>query len=253
MVIKAWLNRFSIENKGLYYKISLVFALFFVTPVMGFLYFAFKYDILNDDYVPIFFIVLLLIFFFGSMMLRKIFDKISAISRDISQTITNEFSGGQMPAVADELQGIIRSFRTLEGELRKNFGYLEKKTAEIATLKELSELCYMTFNPDDLLYITLERALKLTDADVGSLLILTPQRDAFLVQAVIGLGEHIKKGEQVDYATSIAKYAVINKSPLLVEDIETDTRFGRSSRPHYATGSFICMPLKSWFLPIAWR
>ena len=245
MVIKAWLNRFSIENKGLYYKISLVFALFFVTPVMGFLYFAFKYDILNDDYVPIFFIVLLLIFFFGSMMLRKIFDKISAISRDISQTITNEFSGGQMPAVADELQGIIRSFRTLEGELRKNFGYLEKKTAEIATLKELSELCYMTFNPDDLLYITLERALKLTDADVGSLLILTPQRDAFLVQAVIGLGEHIKKGEQVDYATSIAKYAVINKSPLLVEDIETDTRFGRSSRPHYATGSFICMPLKS--------
>lgn len=245
MGIKTWLDRFSIENKGLYFKLLLIFGLFFITPVMGFLYFAVKYDILNDDYIPIFFIAILVIFLFGFMMLRKIFDQIGVISRDISKTIANQFSGGQMPVVTDELQGIFRSFRTLEGELRKNFGYLEKKTAEIATLKELSELCYMTFNPDDLLYITLERALKLTGADIGSILILNPQRDAFLVQATIGLGDRIKKGDHVDYATSIAKYAVINKSPLLVVDIEKDTRFGRASRAHYATGSFICMPLKS--------
>ncbi len=245
MGFRAWLDRFSIENKGLYYQLFLIFGLFFITPVMGFLYFAVKYDILNDAYLPLFFIALLLIFLFAFMMLRKLFDRIYAISRGISETIAHEFSDAGAPAVTDELQGIFRSFRTLEGELRKSFSNLEKKAADISTLKELSELCYMTFNPEDLLHITLERSLKLADADIGSILILSPQRDAFVVQATIGLGEYAKKGDRLAFDTSIAKYAVINKSPLLVEDIETDTRFGRASRSHYATRSFICMPLKS--------
>jgi adenylate cyclase len=65
------------------------------------------------------------------------------------------------------------------------------------------------------------------------------------VQAQIGLGDEVRVGSTVDFDTSIAKYAIINKSPLLVEDIEKDSRFGRSNRPIYATKSFICMPLKT--------
>ena len=37
---------------------------------------------------------------------------------------------------------------------------------------------------------------------------------------------------------------MINKSPLLVDDIENDDRFGRKSRERYGTKSFLCMPLK---------
>lgn len=95
-------------------------------------------------------------------------------------------------------------------------------------------------------YITLERALKLTGADVGSVMILNrPKRDAFTIEVGIGLGDFGEKGAIIPFDKSIAKYAVINKSPLLVEDIETDSRFGRQSRPHYSTKSFICMPLKA--------
>jgi class 3 adenylate cyclase/putative methionine-R-sulfoxide reductase with GAF domain len=245
MGFRIWRNRLSIENKGLYYKLSMIFALFFVAPVLGFLYFAVKYDILNDRWLPLFFVVLLVVFFIGFVILRRIFDQIRDLSRDLSRSLAPELAGDRATAPADELNGIFHTFRALEGELRKSLGHLEKKAAEISTLKELSELCYITFNPDDLLYITLERALKLARADIGSILILSPQRDAFHVQASIGLGEHVKKDDRIPFETSIAKYAVINKSPLLVEDIETDTRFGRSSRTQYATRSFICMPLKS--------
>ena len=98
----------------------------------------------------------------------------------------------------------------------------------------------------DLLYITLERALKLAGADIGSVMILEkPKRDVFVIEASIGMGNIAKKGDRANFADSIAKYAVINKAPLLVEDIETDIRFGRQSRSHYATKSFICMPLKT--------
>jgi len=43
---------------------------------------------------------------------------------------------------------------------------------DIATLKELSELYYITFNDEDLLAVTLARALKMTEDDVGSVMVL---------------------------------------------------------------------------------
>ncbi len=241
-----WLKNLSLENKGLYYKLSVIFGLFFLAPIGGFMYFAMKYDILSDEYIPIYFMAFLLFSFFGFIMLRKMFDEIARISRDISQTMETEFSSSQTPPAEDELKGIVHSFKSLEHELGSSFRNLEKKTAEISTLKELSDLCYMTFNTEDLLYITLERALKLAGADIGSVMILEkPKRDVFVIEAGIGLGDFAKKGDRRSFADSVAKYAVINKAPLLVEDIETDIRFGRQSRPQYSTKSFICMPLKT--------
>ncbi len=245
MDLKKWFDRFSIESYGIYYKLLIIFGLFFLVPVFGFLYFALKYEFLNDHYIPPFFIVLLFFSLFGFVILRKLFDEIVSISGNISRTVVEEFAQPQI-STASELKGIVDSFQVLEHELRANFYRLEKKTSEISILKELSDLCYMTFNPEDLLYITLERALKLTNADIGSIMMLEkPKRDAFVIEACIGLGDFVKKGDRVSFADRIAQYAVLNKTPLLVEDIETDIRFGRKSRPQYATKSFICMPLKT--------
>ncbi|NPU84561.1 MAG: GAF domain-containing protein [Syntrophaceae bacterium] len=247
MRMQGLFDWFSIENKGLYYKLYVVFGLFFLVPVFGFLYFAVKYDILNDEFIPIYFITLLLLFFFGFFLLRKLADDIISLSHHVNKTLAEDLKGkAPMPAHTDEMKGIIASFHTLEQELRHSFQKLDKKSQDITTLKELADLCYITFNPDDLLHITLERALKLVDADIGSVLILErPRRDVFQVVASIGLGGMVKKGDRISYAESVAKYAVINRTPLVVEDIESDTRFGRVSRRQYATKSFICMPLKT--------
>lgn len=247
MRMQVLFDWFSIENKGLYYKLYVVFGLFFLVPVFGFLYFAVKYDILSDEFIPIYFITILILFFFGFLLLRKLADDIIDLSRHVNQTLEENLKGrAPVQANTDEMKGIIASFQTLEQELRYSFQKLDKKSQDITTLKELADLCYITFNPDDLLHITLERALKLVDADIGSVLILEkPRRDTFQVIASIGLGGMVKKGDRVSFADSIAKYAVINRTPLVVEDIENDTRFGRLSRRQYATKSFICMPLKT--------
>lgn len=104
----------------------------------------------------------------------------------------------------------------------------------------------MTFDPEEILHVTLERALVLTNSDLGSILTLKktdPKK--FIVKATMGLGKFVKSGDQIDFETSIAKYAVINKSPLVVDDIEKDKRFGRANSAHYGTKSFVCMPIKS--------
>ncbi|PKN05452.1 MAG: hypothetical protein CVU74_01665 [Deltaproteobacteria bacterium HGW-Deltaproteobacteria-9] len=246
MNLRKWFSRLSVENQGLHYKLSVIFGLFFLTPIAGFMYFAVKYDILSDEHIPIYFIALLIFSFFGFIMLRKLFDELIRVSKSISQTIAEEFSPSQTHQPEDELKSIVHSFQTIERELRGNIRHLEKKTSDISTLRELSDLCYMTFNTEDLLYITLERALKLTGADIGSVMILEkPKRDFFVIEASIGLGDIAPKGMRIGFADSIAKHAVINKAPLLVEDTETDIRFGRQSRPQYATKSFICLPLKT--------
>ena len=245
MNLRKWFKKFSIESHGLYYKLYIIFGLFFLIPVFGFLYFAVKYELLDDTYIPPFFIVLLIFSLFGFVILRKFFDEIISISGNVSKTVAEKFSQPQI-STTGELKGIVDSFQVLEHELRANFYRLENKTSQISTLKELSDICYITFNPEDLLYITLERTLKLTNSDIGSIMILEkPERDTFIIAACIGSGDFVKKGDRVIFADSIAKYAVINKAPLLVEDIETDIRFGRQSRPQYATKSFVCMPLKT--------
>ncbi|MCE5262350.1 MAG: GAF domain-containing protein [Deltaproteobacteria bacterium] len=235
----------SMENQGLHYRLSIIFAFFFFVPLLGLLYFGLKYDLLEDRFLPVFILALLASSLAGYVLIRKTFDHIRRASRTISDQLSQDIAGFQQPTEANELQGIVDSFQTVEHELRNRFNDLERRTAQLSTLKELSDLCYVTFDSEDLFAITLERALKLTSADVGSILILEGRgRENFVVHATYGLGDLVKIGDRVDFATSIAKFAVINKSPLLIGDIEKDTRFGRGNRSHYATKSFLCMPLK---------
>jgi hypothetical protein len=139
MNLRKWFGRLSVENQGLNYKLSVIFGLFFLAPVAGFMYFAIKYDILSDQHIPLYFLVLLIFSFFGFIILRKLFDEIIRVSKTISQTIAEEFSPAQTLHPEDELKSIVHSFQTIERELRDSFRHLEKKTSDISTLRELRQ------------------------------------------------------------------------------------------------------------------
>ena len=201
---------------------------------------------LKDKYVPLFFLGILIFSFVGFAILKNLFDKISRISEEMSSDYLNDLSDDQLSPGSDELQNIVQSFSAIERRFSTTFNELEKKASEISILKDLSELCYVTFDPEEILHITLERALMLTNSDLGSILTLKKvEPKSFVVKATVGLGKFVKAGDHIDFETSIAKYAVINKSPLVVEDIETDNRFGRANLAHYGTKSFVCMPIKT--------
>jgi adenylate cyclase len=244
---RTWLAEITLSNKDLTYKLSLIVGIFFILPVFGFLFFAIKYSMLEDHTVSIFLSAFLAFSFFGFLFLRSIFGRVSKISRDVSEKVTKDLAQTDVPQGADELSNIAESFKAMENYFKTVFEPLERKVSKIATLKELSELCCATYDPEEILYVTLERALKLVDGDIGSILMLDPlsHHKSFIVKANIGLADFLKVGDRVDFETSIAKYAVINHSPLVVNDIEKDSRFGRNNRPIYRTKSFICMPIKT--------
>jgi len=245
MNFRKILSGLSLESKGLYYKLSIIFGFFFLVPVWGFGFFVFRHKILDDEFIPLFFIALLISSLCGYTLIRRIFDEITSTSRRIAAGLPEDMAISSPAIRTGEIESMIRSFQSLQNELNDSFGKLDKRVAQIATLKELSDLCYVTFETEDLFHITLERALKLANADVGSVLLLDgPGREAFVVQANIGLGDILQKGNHIDFGDSIAKFAVINKSPILVDDIEKDSRFGRISRSQYGTKSFLCMPIR---------
>ncbi len=246
MKLNRWLKNSAFAEKNLSYKLNVIFGLFFLVPVFGLLYFAVKYEILSDEALPYFFIILLVFSLLGFTLLRGIFDRIIGISREVKKHVSSGDRAAEGSGKSDELENIANSFAAMEHRADSAFSRLERKVSEVSLLKELSDLCYVTLDSEELLHITLERALKLADADIGSVMIFEGRdRDHFVVRATIGLGDRISIGDRVDFAASIARYAVINKSPLVIEDIETDTRFGRINRPQYGTRSFICMPIKT--------
>jgi class 3 adenylate cyclase/GAF domain-containing protein len=246
MNLYKWLGEDSLKNKNLYHKLNIIFGLFFLFPVFGFIYFGYKYNILTDKLVPIFFMGVLVFSFFGFVILKNLFDKIKNISEKMSDNTLTGVAGDQLQTGADELQNIIHSFTAIKNQFSSTFKQLEKKASEISILKELSELCYVTFDPEEILYVTLERSLMLTNSDLGSVLTIEKgDKKEFVVKASVGLGEYVKLGDRIEFETSIAKYAVINKSPLIVKDVEKDRRFGRTNLSHYGTKSFVCMPIKT--------
>ncbi len=236
------LRRRLFKPTSLRHKLHLIVGLFFIFPVLGFLYFAARHDFLQDAYLPLFFLGLLTFSLLGILMLRRLFDEIAGFSRQAARRLESE----EAAADPDELHGLVHAFSAIERKFSAAMRRLEKKTTDIAVLKELSDLCYVTFDPEEILYVTLERALVLTESEIGSVLILERgEPKTFVVKACIGLGERVRIGDRLPFDQSVAKYAVINKSPLIVEDIERDTRFGRANRPHYGTKSFVCMPIKT--------
>jgi class 3 adenylate cyclase/putative methionine-R-sulfoxide reductase with GAF domain len=201
---------------------------------------------LNDEYLPFFFLGVLIFAFIGFNILKNLFDKIANISEAMSANYIADISENDVAPGKDELHAIVNSFTAIERQFSNTFKQLEKKASDISILKELSELCYVTFDPEEILYVTLERALLLTNSDLGSILTIEAVgKKSFVVKASQGLGKFVKSGDRIDFDTSIAKYAVINKSPLVVEDIEKDKRFGRANMAHYGSKSFVCMPIKT--------
>lgn len=245
MNLQKWFGHFLDGGRNLYRRLFIVCGLFFVVPAIGLIYLAVKYNILRDAYVVPALFVFLLFVLLGFRIIRKTLDNIKNISADLAKTAETS-TQHRLKTVTDELDGIVQSFQTLQEELKIKNHYLEKKAAQTEMFKEFSDLSYMTLNADYLLFIALERSLKLVQADTGSVMMLSrPDKRSFIIKASIGPGEHNKKGTVTPFDDSIAKFTVINKAPLLVKDIENDPRFGRPARGQYSTKSFICMPLKT--------
>lgn len=92
--------------------------------------------------------------------------------------------------------------------------------------------------------VLLDRAITYTNAEAGSLMLFNDRNYLYILTAR-GLDPQFVSGYQAKLGEGIAGTVAQNRIPVLVEDIDTDTRFQSMKRDHYRTKTFISCPIMS--------
>lgn len=231
----------SMDKQTLKYHIIIAFSLFFLTASASFIFLSWKYNLLRDRDTIYFILFLMVFFLFGFTILRQITDKIGAISKDFASSMNLETDGN-----VNELNQILDSFNHLLSDLKRTESSLNQTLDNIEILKRFSYLSTNIYNIDDYINMAVENMLLVSKAQKGSIMLLDEtSREYFTVMAAKGMGSRIQKGLKVPFQNTICKHAIIEDSPLLVEDVESDPRIKRKNDEFYVSPSFLTMPLKT--------
>lgn len=97
---------------------------------------------------------------------------------------------------------------------------------------------------EDLHTKILSTAAGFLGASSGSLMILDESRHFLKIVASLGLNEQILKSLSIKVGEGIAGRVAASGTPIVVNDIETDSRVATTNRARYRTKSFICVPFR---------
>lgn len=100
-------------------------------------------------------------------------------------------------------------------------------------------------NRRDLYQQILEMSSELLSATSGSLMLLHETEGTLKIEAAKGMTSALAKIMSIAYGEGIAGQVAKSGLPMLVNDIERDTRVATKNRPRFKTKSFICLPLEA--------
>lgn len=120
---------------------------------------------------------------------------------------------------------------------------LQRKVEELSTLYEIGRELSSSLDLDDLLQKIVDSVVRLTGAQVCSLMLLDEDKQTLSIRVAKGLSPQIQKRTRVRVGEGIAGWVAQHGTPLLVEDIEKHPLFRRKNRSRYRTKSLLSVPL----------
>jgi two-component system, cell cycle sensor histidine kinase and response regulator CckA len=246
------------ETKSIRYKIVIIESLIFLLPFVILTYVFYQSSYQFNVLQLVIFAGICLLILSGLIVLRQILDRISTISISLKKAESGKEFDIQEDIV--ELEEISVSINGLIRKLEKVKGELAKKSLELLTIRDLTEIIEGDLSLDDQMRILLEKCMAVTGAQIGSVFIVEPEmRQAFLsskslpilaselyhfrVCATMGHGNELKEGAIINIEQSIVKPVLLEKTPFLVTDISKDPRTLKNNDPYYGSPSFLSMPV----------
>lgn len=143
---------------------------------------------------------------------------------------------------------IINAFRDYIELSLKNYSLsrsINKKMDEtLSSIFDSAKSIAPPLDRERLLQTIVEKATHLLKAEQGSLMLLNEETDELLVEAKKSIDNVIKESMRLGRGEGIAGKVFESGEPLLVEDVEKDSRINQKNRARYKTKSFISIPLK---------
>ena len=119
----------------------------------------------------------------------------------------------------------------------------ERRINELNALYEAGKSIGSTANLKDLLRQIVVLASSVTEAKVGSIMLLDESGEIMTIEAAIGLEPSVVARTRLPVGTSIAGHVAKTAEPLMIEDVESHQQFGRINRERYGAASLLCAPL----------
>ncbi len=163
------------------------------------------------------------------------------------------------PFTVDEISFVIKraiSFRELKQinkrlmhQLEEQNEKLEEKakdrTKELFLLYKIGRDMSSTLDLNRVLEIIVDRITKNLDLEICSILLVDKNTGELTIRCAKGLESDVITHTRLKVGELISGWIAEHQEGVLVEDIETDTRFSQRNNEKYYTHSFISVPLKT--------
>lgn len=130
----------------------------------------------------------------------------------------------------------------LHRRYKEIYSKLSHSVFQLLTINELFEKIRKNISAKSLIQIMLEKAMAVSNSQIGSVFKFEPENNRFCVVASKGL-----KGGLEDFyinvEDSLVNCIVVDKKPLLVQNMEADSRINKINNPKYGPPSFLSMPI----------
>jgi signal transduction histidine kinase/CheY-like chemotaxis protein/HAMP domain-containing protein len=232
---------------------AVVFALVAVLPILVLVYVLARADLLRYPGAQLAVLLAIVVSAIGFVIFRRLVRQIARLAEAVQATaagspvvLSSESGSSVVPSLAEvsEISQLATAFRQMVEDLRAATHRLEDLVFKLGTLNETVELAARVPRMQDLLKLVLQNTMRAVRATRGSIMMLDPDRQVLKVIVAQDMSDHIASQVEVKVGEGIAGKVAAEGEPILVEDIETDSRFGRQNAPQYGSGAFICMPIR---------
>ncbi len=242
---------------------STIFALTAILPLLVFVYFMWRFGLLESTEAQLGIFLALALALLGYVLFRRLTQRVADLGRALGQAVAvpatpvgknaaparTPAKGSATAAVpglgqVNEIGEIAQAFGRMLVELRASTERLEDLVFKLGALNDMVEMAARIPRIEDLLSHVLERTMRAVSAGIGSIMLLDRERRTLRIAVGRGLQETGRGPVEVKVGEGIAGKVVEMGEAVVVEDIEKDPRFGQANDPRYGGGSFICMPLR---------
>jgi two-component system, cell cycle sensor histidine kinase and response regulator CckA len=236
-------ERLSMREKGLRYHLLIVEFLIVVIPSLILFYISYRENFFITPPQLMLMALTLVLILAGLLILRQIFDRFTLLAESLKKAEGGEKALADLHQDTAELHEITGSFNKLIARLEETTGDLHQRLFELLALKELTDATSRSPDAESLLGLLLEKAMAVSQAQIGSVLAVEFDANRFRVVTSKGLDPELAKDSYIDINNTLLQYPVSERKPLLVEDIENDPRTSKENDPRYGAPSFLSMPI----------
>lgn len=231
------------KKRHLRQTIIITEILIIVIPALILLYVIHESDIVLPIHELLLLCFTFLLIIGGIFILRSVISRLISLLLAIKSAESEGTLNLNIKQDVIELHEVSNSLNNIIDKLNKNTSDLNKCTSGLLALKELIEIARKSLDIRGLQELVLDKIMTVTGARIGSFLEYEAPAHQFRVAAVRGINDQNLVNFHIPLDKSLARHAVLEKKPVLIKDIQMDSRTNRANNARYGSPSFLSIPI----------